>query len=208
MLIFSHSFFLPFFHFYTVPCNSGRVLWFHVGCSCVCLSVPLLYVRPSVRLYFHFRMITWVNINGFFTKLSICINIVEIRFGIANVQISSVSDRDIRPRHFSNFRFWTIISVSIEGFSQGLGMCIDIMRIWFGIANRQISSIFDRVSCPWHVRGFVSDNNLSKCQRIFMKLDVLEICFRIAIRQMYSIFDWQLCALDTSVFSFLEDTFP
>ena len=27
-------------------------------------------------------------------------------------------------------------------------MCIDIFEIWFGIANGQISSIFDRVICP------------------------------------------------------------
>ena len=29
-----------------------------------------------------------------------------------------------------------------------LGMCIDIVEIWFGIANGQISSKFDRVICP------------------------------------------------------------
>ena len=29
-----------------------------------------------------------------------------------------------------------------------LGMCIDIVEIWFGIANGQISSIFDGVVCP------------------------------------------------------------
>ena len=27
------------------------------------------------------------------------------------------------------------------------GMCIDIVEIWFGIANGQISSNFDRVIC-------------------------------------------------------------
>ena len=27
-----------------------------------------------------------------------------------------------------------------------LGMCIDIVEIWFGIANGQISSIFDKLS--------------------------------------------------------------
>ena len=27
-------------------------------------------------------------------------------------------------------------------------MCIDIVEVWFGIANGQISSIFDRVICP------------------------------------------------------------
>ena len=31
-----------------------------------------------------------------------------------------------------------------------LGMCIDIVEIWFGIANGQISSMFDRTICPWH----------------------------------------------------------
>ena len=37
-----------------------------------------------------------------------------------------------------------------------LGMCIDIMEIWFGIANGQISSIFDGVICPRHAHIFVS----------------------------------------------------
>ena len=31
-----------------------------------------------------------------------------------------------------------------------LGMCIVIVKIWFGIANGQISSMFDRVICPQH----------------------------------------------------------
>ena len=37
-----------------------------------------------------------------------------------------------------------------------LGMCIDIMEICFGIANGQISSIFDGVICPRHAHIFVS----------------------------------------------------
>ena len=36
-----------------------------------------------------------------------------------------------------------------------LGTCIDIKEIWFGIANRQISSIFDRVICPQDDNGGV-----------------------------------------------------
>ena len=35
-------------------------------------------------------------------------------------------------------------------------LCIDIVEIWFGIANGQISSIFDRVICPRHALIFVS----------------------------------------------------
>ena len=37
-----------------------------------------------------------------------------------------------------------------------LGMCIDIVEIWFGIANGQISSNFYGVICPRHAHIFVS----------------------------------------------------
>ena len=35
------------------------------------------------------------------------------------------------------------------------GACFDIKNIWFGIANGQISSMFDRVICPGHDNGGV-----------------------------------------------------
>ena len=34
-----------------------------------------------------------------------------------------------------------------------LGMCIDIVVIWFGIATGQILSVFERLNCPWHENG-------------------------------------------------------
>ena len=34
-----------------------------------------------------------------------------------------------------------------------LGTCIDMKEIWFGIANGEISSKFDRVIAPQHVNG-------------------------------------------------------
>ena len=37
-----------------------------------------------------------------------------------------------------------------------LGMCIGIVEICFGIANGQISSIFDRVNCPLYIRILLS----------------------------------------------------
>ena len=37
-----------------------------------------------------------------------------------------------------------------------LGMCIDIVEIWFGIANGQISSNVYGVNCPRHAHIFVS----------------------------------------------------
>ena len=36
-----------------------------------------------------------------------------------------------------------------------LGTCIDMKEIWFGIANGQISLMFDRVICPRHDNGGV-----------------------------------------------------
>ena len=36
-----------------------------------------------------------------------------------------------------------------------LGMCIDFVEIWFGIANGQISSNFYGVICPRHDNGGV-----------------------------------------------------
>ena len=37
-----------------------------------------------------------------------------------------------------------------------LGMCIDIVEIWFGVANGQISSNFDGVICLRHAHISVS----------------------------------------------------
>ena len=40
-----------------------------------------------------------------------------------------------------------------QGILTKLGTCIDIKEIWFGIANGQISSVFERVICPRHNNG-------------------------------------------------------
>ena len=56
----------------------------------VCLSVRLSVVRPSVRILFpddNLSKSQWI-----FTKLGMCIDIVEIWFGIVNGRISSNFD--------------------------------------------------------------------------------------------------------------------
>ena len=86
-------FFVFYSFFYTPPHNSGGVLWFHVGRPRVRPSV----VRPSVRFSFpddNLSKHLWI-----FTKLGMCIDIVEIWFEIANGQISSIFDGVICPRH-------------------------------------------------------------------------------------------------------------
>ena len=54
-----------------VPHSGGRVLWYPVGCL-ICLSV-FIFITTITCKY------EWI-----FTKLGICNDIVEIRFGIAN----------------------------------------------------------------------------------------------------------------------------
>ena len=45
--------------------------------------------------------------------------------------------------------------IKCQGILTKLGTCIDIKEIWFGIANGQISSIFDRVICQRDDNGGV-----------------------------------------------------
>ena len=74
-----------------------------------------------------------------------CIEIVEIRFGIANGQISSRFDEVICPRH--NHIFVPDDNLSeCQGILTKLGTCTDIKEIWFGIDNGQISSILTELT--------------------------------------------------------------
>ena len=74
--------------FYNPAHNSSGVLWFHVGCPCVCLSVRISFPDDNSSKG------QWI-----FTKLGMCFDIVKVWFGIANGQISSDFDGVICPRH-------------------------------------------------------------------------------------------------------------
>ena len=77
-----------------------------------------------------------------------CIDIVEIWFGITNGQNSSNFDGVICPRYAH-------ILFPNNNLSKCHGTCIDMKEICFGIANGQISSMFDGVICPRHDNGGV-----------------------------------------------------
>ena len=89
---------------YTPPHNSRGVFRFHVRRPCVFLSVRpsarQSVIRPSVRFPFpddkHRRI---------FTKLGMCIDIVEIWFGIANGHISSKFELSSRMEGYYSFKF-------------------------------------------------------------------------------------------------------
>ena len=103
-------------------------------------------ISPSVRILFpddNLSKHQWI-----FTKLGMCINIVEIWFGIANGQILSNFDGVICQRHAHSLKLSKCRRILTK-----LGTCIDIKEVLFGIANGQILSIFDRVICRQHNNG-------------------------------------------------------
>ena len=81
-----------------------------------------------------------------------CINIVEIWFGIANEQYLSIFLL-LPTRTHSYFSFQDINKS--QRISNKHDICIDNVEIWFGIANGRISSFFDRVICPEYDDGGV-----------------------------------------------------
>ena len=85
-----------------------------------------------------------------FPRFGACVDIVEIWFGIATGQISSIFERvkNVSACNTSTFSFLDHNFSKYQCMFPKLGMCIDIVEICFGIANGQISSIFERVICP------------------------------------------------------------
>ena len=107
----------------------------------------LIVICPATHLYLQFPTIRnryqWIC-----TKLGMCIDIVEVWFGIANGQISSIFNSVICLPYMSVFSFLDNNLRKYQSIFTKLGMCIDIIEIWFVIVNGKISSIFDRVICP------------------------------------------------------------
>ena len=62
---------------------------------------------------------------------------------------------ELSVRQTSVFSFWADNLSKYQWIFAKLGMCIDIMKIWLGIANGKFSSIFGSVICPLHGRIFV-----------------------------------------------------
>ena len=83
-----------------------------------------------------------------------CIDIVEIRFGIGNAQISSNFDSYL-PATGPYFHF-RITLVTINGFSPNLVCALILWRSDLGLLMGKFCQVFDRVICPQHSRIFFS----------------------------------------------------
>ena len=89
-----------------------------------------------------------------FTKLGMCIDIVEIWFGnLANGK-NFVYFWQLSACHTSVFSFLDHNLNKYQGLFTKLGLCINIVEIWFGIANGQILSFY-RVICTWQWQGII-----------------------------------------------------
>ena len=58
--------------------------------------------------------------------------------------------------HISMFSFLDDNLSKCQWIFTKLGMCIDIVEIWFEIANGKILSIFYKVICPPHIHILIS----------------------------------------------------
>ena len=114
------------------------------------LSVHPSYVRPSVRFSFpddNLSKHQWI-----FTKLGMCIDIVEIWFGIANGQISLIFDGIICLRHAHIYK----------GFSPNLLYALTLRRSGLGLLMGKFRQIFTELSARDTPIFSFPDDNLSK----------------------------------------------
>ena len=81
-----------------------------------------------------------------FTKLSMCIDVVEIWFWIANGQISSIFGHNYLPETNPYFRFRTITLVNNKGFSPNLLYALTLRRSGFGLLMGKFPQIFTELS--------------------------------------------------------------
>ena len=117
-------------YYVTPPHDSGGVLWFHVGYLCVHPSVHQSVVHPSVHPYFHFQTITWVNINGFSPNLICCYcggGGLGLFMGKFHQFLTNL------PAMLTCFPFLDDNFSKYQWIFTKLGICIDIVEIWFGI---------------------------------------------------------------------------
>ena len=183
-----HFYFWRQFDFvYTRPYDSGIMVshW---------TSVCQLYVWLSVR--FFFQMITWVKVSGLSPNLVSALILWRSGLGLLMGKFRQIL-AELSARNTPIFLFPDNNLSKHQCIFTKFGMCIDIMKIWFGIANGQTSSDFDSYLSETRPYFHFPDDNLSKYQGILTKLgtciDMKEIWFGIAYGQISSMFDRVIC---------------
>ena len=138
------------FHFF-IPCHT-IVAGYYGFTLVLCKSIRRTSVRPSV---FRFRMKTWVNVNGFSPNLVCALILWRSGLGLLMGKFRQFL-MELPARDTPILLFPDDNLSKHQWIFTKLGMCIDIVEIWTGIANGQISSIFDGVICPRHTHILIS----------------------------------------------------
>ena len=165
----------------------------------ICLSV----VSPSVHISFpddNLSKHQWI-----FTKLGICIDIVEIWFGIANGQFSSNFDG-----WWLEFHFRVMTWVNINVFSPNLVCALIFKRSGLGLLMGKFCQIFRELSARDTPIFLFLDNNLSKCQGILTELGTCLMWRRSGwdcYGQILSTFDRVICLRNTIMAGYYSLTF-
>ena len=136
----------------------------------IMLAAHLSYNRPTIFLFTDDNL---CKCQWFFTKLGVCIDIVENWFGIADGQILSLHWYcgglvwDCRWANYINFwlsdlpvicpyfHFRLITLININGFSPNLVCALILWRPGLGLLIgkfRQFMTVF----CLWHIPIFIS----------------------------------------------------
>ena len=105
--------------------------------------------------YFHFWMITLVNVNGFSPNLVCALILWTSAFRLQMEEVRPFLTK-LSARSTSIFYFQDNYLSKFQCIFIKFDMCINIVEIYFGIAHWQISSIFDTVICPRNDNGGVS----------------------------------------------------
>ena len=175
----------------------------------VCESVRLSIRRTSVpsSVCFSFpddNLSKWI-----FTKLGMCIDIVEIWFGIANEQISSIFEAVISPRH-AHFRFRTITWVNNKGFSPNLLYALTLRRSGLGLlwANfvKFLRSHLPK-TCPYFRFRMITWVNYKEfSSNLLYALTLRRSSLGLLMGKFRKMFT-ELSARDTPIFLFPDDNF-
>ena len=139
-----------------------------------------------------------------FIKLGMCIDIVEICFGIANGQIII---RVICPRHAQTFCIRTITLVN-KGFSPKLLYALTLRRSGLGLlrANfvRFLQSYLPETRQYFRFRMITSVNNKGFSSNLLYALTLRRSGLGLLMGKFRKMFT-ELSARDTPIFSFLDD---
>ena len=102
-------------------------------------------------------MITGVNVSGFSPNLACALILWRSGLGLLVGKFCQFLT-ELSAHNMSKFSFPDYSFNKCQWIFTKLGVCIDIVKIWFGIADGQISSIFDS-----YVSVFaLLDDNFSK----------------------------------------------